>query len=1449
MAASSPDVARLQRVTEAVAAWTRQLIDLGGRNTLLHFRDLKQGTLDLGPGSGADAEAVQKLLGGGTVRLSSIFGGPSLFTPDAGSGITPAQAAKRTRVIRAKAQENFEERGLETLLLGYGMASWENTRGSTTPAAPIVLRALQLNPRGSAAEDFDMACVDDFEVNPALIHRLSVEFGVSVDSNELVELLDPESPEPDLEPVLRALSDAAAEVPGFVISDRVVVGNFSYAKLPMVKDLESSVDLLAAHDLIAAIAGDEDARATLRERQIPVDIGLPDHVPVADEYLVLDADASQNYAINAVLAGADLVIEGPPGTGKSQTIANLISTLVARGSRVLFVAEKRAAIDAVLKRLTSAGLADLVLDLHSGGSNKRKFAQGLAASLDRVGRHPLPDYSSDQRALSRRREALAAFASALHEVRAPWGISVYEAQAELCGIPEISRTELRLERRVLEELSAPEFTEMCASLHELVDLRGFDLEAGDGAWSSTYRAGTVGTEDAAQDLLQLLHRIGRESLPDARRQMELIGVSTGAIAVAETPLRSWGDLLALFDSIEQTLRVCTPAVYGLPLEDLSEALEPAELGGLRRATAVVVDAKYRRARKLVRDVLRDGSLKSSGLLDVCRTAKSQGESWAAMGGTGEPLVPKNLASAHQTYEDLCTGISQLMRSLGRDDLASHTATELDRRLGELLAELPVLFRLPTLHRLKSRLQVAGTERLVGEIQGGRLPADRAVSALRHAWLSSIVEAVSVSDSRIGAFDGAAQAAAVDEYRLLDKKHIAGNPARILRAWAEATTAARDAYPTESQLLERQAHLRRGHLSRRELFRRTPNVVGALKPCWAMSPLLVAQLLPPGQYFDAVIFDEASQVTPSDAVSSLLRARRAVVAGDANQLPPTTFFLAATSEEEFAQEELADEDLLALTANLESIMDVMTALLPRPRGTRTLGWHYRSQDERLIAFSNAHIYDWSLTTFPGTSGPTCISHELVDFREGRPGQESSVDDEAAYVVELILEHARLRPNESLGVISMGIKHADRITELLRRRRLDSPELGEFFEERREEPFFIKNLERVQGDERDAIILTIGYGKTADGRMLYRFGPVNQQGGERRLNVAVTRAKRRTTLVSSFSSGDMDPNKLRSEGARLLRLYLQYAESGGSSLGEAAMAKPVLNPFERDVRDALANAGVPVVPQYGVSGYFIDFAAQHPERPGEMVLAIECDGASYHSIPTARDRDRLRQEHLERLGWTFHRIWSTEWFRSREQEINKAVDAYLQAVLAADDRRRNPEPRPDQDDCSSGVCASDPLLPARERGPRPLVSRGARIGDYSRAELVSMVEWIESDTLLRTEDQLLGELMEELGFKVRGRRIVEGLTEAIRAVRTRRTLVSAQSTPGSSTPPSVTDPATAVEKEGPSVVEELTVGDRVRHSSFGEGVVRAVEARGVVRVFFLDAAEEKKLLVNYAPMHKL
>jgi very-short-patch-repair endonuclease len=1334
------DSGRLGRVRQAASKWIGQLVDLSGRNTLLYYKDLKVGTLDLG---GGEPGAVDVLLSGRTVRLSWLF-------PDS---TALAGAARRTRTIRAKAIELFEERGIQTLYLARGIATWDNQRGVATPAAPVLLQPVALAPRGPAAEDFEVRLAGDPEVNPTLLHLLSTDYQVALDEVDLLDLLEEDSTGmADPGRLFDRLTKEAAAVSGFAINERLVVGTFSYAKLPMVRDLEIFQEALADHDLIAAIAGDEEARQTIRDRMGDIDPTAPDHTPPADEFLALDADASQNYAINAAVAGQDLLIKGPPGTGKSQTIANLITTLAARGQRVLFVAEKRAAIDAVLSRLAKVGLDDLVMDLHRSLVSRRKFAQILAVGLADAGRIPLTSLTQDHARLERRRTALSEHVAALHAQRPPWGVSIYEVQCRLLGLPSAAETPVRLAREVLAELGEDAFERAHDELRDYVARGGFALNPATSPWAE---ASVVSGEQAAL-ALETVDRLAGHTLPLAEQQL--------ATALAAVGLRrpvlltEWQQFRGLLNGVRITLDRLGTEAFQHDLAGLAGALEPATHGSLARVRAYVGSGRYRQARRQLRSLCQVTPPATQLLHAAAQEGAEQQSAWRAVTlDGGGPRVPTDLAAVFGAFEQLKRELGVLRSFLPAFDTTQLTLQQLADWLRALRADQAIVLKLPAVHALRTALERRGLTSLLEDLRTRQLSAEICVAALEHVWLASIYDQVTLADPRIGALDGQLHHQNAEDFRRLDATHIAATPMRVKRACAEQLTRVQDQFPDQSTLVEAQAARQRGHKPIRELFTAAPEVLTALKPCWAMSPLLVSQLLPADRpYFDVVIFDEASQILPADAVPALLRGRRAVVAGDDRQLPPTSFFTAAIAEED---EERQDVDL-AFTSGFESILDTLTPLLRM----RMLRWHYRSRDERLIAFSNLHLYDRALMTFPGITGEVCLEHVLVTQPPGLAGQEDSSSAEVQVVVEEVLEHARTRPGESLGVITMGIKHAKRIAEVLRQAPEADPHFAAFFDETLEEAFFVKNLERVQGDERDAVILSVGYGKTADGRLLYRFGPLLQQGGERRLNVAITRAKQRMTLVSSFAHSDMDPGRSQAKGVHLLTSYLEYAASRGSSLGPAALTTPELNPFEISVRDALTAAGIPLVPQYGASGYRIDFAAQHPTKPDRMVLAIECDGASYHAAPTARDRDRLRQDQLENLGWSFHRIWSTDWFHHQLAEVGKAVEAYQQAVAIADEHDAAPSaPRVmahrvvDEAGMSSPTTALAAGVPAR--GPRPPVPPGLPIDQYTQRDLAAITRWIESDTLLRTEDQVLAEVMLTLGFRRRGSRIVAAIQRAI------------------------------------------------------------------------------------------
>lgn len=345
-----------------------------------------------------------------------------------------------------------------------------------------------------------------------------------------------------------------------------------------------------------------------------------------------------------------------------------------------------------------------------------------------------------------------------------------------------------------------------------------------------------------------------------------------------------------------------------------------------------------------------------------------------------------------------------------------------------------------------------------------------------------------------------------------------------------------------------------------------------------------------------------------------------------------------------------------------------------------------------------------------------------------------------------------------MITMGIKHANRIQAALDRELNGGSEFSEFFDTGRVDRFFIKNLERVLGDERDAIIISVGYGKNRAGSLPLNFGPILSAGGRRRLNVAVTRAKQKITVVSSFVYSDIDSSKVRpGTGLEFLKNYLEYAGSGGLLFTSGELTSEPMNDFELDVFEALSAKGINLIPQLGCSNFRIDFAACHPSSPGKYVLAIECDGASYHSSYTARDRDRLRQQQLEKLGWTFHRIWSTDWFLRRQEEIDRVIQSYERAVTKSDGNGHFGQvgPASSEENQKNAVQQSKML----RRAQKPSIPRRKSIDDYSTTELQSILDWVKSDGKLRTDDELVEEFFAELPFARRGSRIDAAIRDAI------------------------------------------------------------------------------------------
>ena len=459
--------------------------------------------------------------------------------------------------------------------------------------------------------------------------------------------------------------------------------------------------------------------------------------------------------------------------------------------------------------------------------------------------------------------------------------------------------------------------------------------------------------------------------------------------------------------------------------------------------------------------------------------------------------------------------------------------------------------------------------------------------------------------------------------------------------------------SEANILLKEAAKKRRLMPIRTLMQKIPNLLVKLKPCLLMSPISVSQFLPPDNRFDLVLFDEASQLVPEDAIGAIYRGKTIVVAGDNKQLPPTSFFQKNLLDD-IDWDELSDDEVEVFDSILDECLGIG---LP----VKTLRWHYRSRHEELIAFSNHRFYDDTMITFPAAKSQTdSLGVKLVHVPEGIYDRGGKRDNpkEAQEVANLVFEHFKNYPKKTLGVVTFSIAQMEAVEEAIENKLKEQLEFEHFFKEDRLEGFFVKNLENVQGDERDVIFFSVGYGFDQRGQMTMNFGPLNKPGGERRLNVAVTRAREKVVLITSIRSSDIDKD-IQALGVQTLRTYLDYAEHGPEIQLDKSKGAAFDSAIDEDVVAEIKKLGYDIVPEVGCSGYRIDIGVVDPVNPGNFLLGVECDGNTYKSSSSTRDRDRLREKVLRQLGWQIHRIWSPAWVARRDSEIRRLKEILEQS----------------------------------------------------------------------------------------------------------------------------------------------------------------------------------------------
>jgi hypothetical protein len=1280
----------------------------------------------------------------------------------------PAEdVARRLRDLMQDARTAREETGIATLSLALGALAWRDpATPETERLAPLALLPVVLERQG-VSQGFRLRVAGgEVEENLSLRQKLMAEFRVEL----------PPFPEEGFAVGAWAeqLQAAIGAREGWRLEpDALALGLFSFQKFLMWRDLDPAVNPgLLTHPMIRALVGGEALEAP---PPFPADADVDAEIPVERQDHVVEMDGSQALAAEAVRRGGHIVIQGPPGTGKSQTIATLIAQAVLDGRSVLFVAEKLAALEVVERRLGQIGLGRACLELHAEKQSKRAVLDELRATFA-APPAPAPNRAPVLERLGALRGRLNRHAGAMAGEVGATGRPLHAVVGTLAarrgaglGAPDI--------RLPAGEWDAARLATAAAAVAELAAC----AEAGGPA--SIWRGIGLDLQPLAQD--RLLAR-----LPELIRAMAggATALAPAAMVLAEPGPAAAARLLALSAAIavapaHDVAAMADPAWAAdpAPLRILAEAtatqaaaqrdprLKPGALAvpGLAEARATLAEgggffsflsASQRAAKALAAQVVAEGAavlpaLEAAITGQQAAQVLAQGEArgrdafghlwgdapamaalvgWreahgaaaAAALAAGMPVLdaaPIEAALAAWAELGEATALDAI-QAFGAEDppLAAITT-----RLGDWAAAPEALG--PWL-AWRRAVALAGDDLapLVERLADGRLPAAEAITTFEAARDEALLKAAMRAAPELAAFDGPGFDRLLSDFAVADRARI-----ELARREAAAAHAARLAEARNLpgyRLLLGEFEKKRSHLPVRELLLRAGTVVQAAKPVFLMSPLSVAQLLAPphglkpGLTFDLLVMDEASQIEPVDALGAIARSRQVVVVGDDKQMPPTRFFQRMTSETEETPEEVAEDNVAA--REVESILGLANA-----RGVPNvmLRWHYRSRHESLIATSNAEFYGGRLVVLPSPRGRSPALGLSMVRVDGRWQAGAGVNLlEAQAVAEAVLRHAKECPGETLGVAAFSLRQRDAILDAVEAlRRADDSAEG-FFTAHPQEPFFVKNLENVQGDERDAIFISLGYARDADGKLAMRFGPLSAEGGERRLNVLITRAKTRCVVFSALTAEDIDLERAGGAGVAALKTFLRFAESGED---RRATGGDAVAPLARLIAGEITAAGLEPVARIGSAGLFLDVAAR---REGDYVLGVEADAADWSALRGARDRDHGRPAALGRMGWRLHRAWSLAWLQSPESER-----ARLRVALGAAPAEAPPV-----------AATPDPGLAIPYAEAAPEIPAGVAIPDIPFAQLAGILAEI-----IRIEQPVHGDAVLERARLVFGR---EGLS---------------------------------------------------------------------------------------------
>ncbi len=1418
-AESQPDTSEngKTQASDRLEQWKRKLLDLSLRNALLNFRETKRTvpilSSNLSDLENALAEGRKLAIHAMPADWEKSERDPSLFLQRTGddavrelllsefekgrlrAALGETELQRRLIEIYRTARSSLEENGANTLYLSLGNLLWYETHSPSAPErrAPLLLVPIEIQRKSVQAPFTIELRDDDAAFNITLLEMLRSNFGLEISG---LDPLPQDDAGIDVPTVFRLLRQSIKHMPRWDLEERAYIGHYSFTKFLMWRDLVNRTEDLKRNKLVASLIN-------FPHQPLPVSSPIPDEHTLddvykpADTFSPLSADSSQLAAVYAAAEGNTFVLHGPPGTGKSQTITNMIAQALGQGKTVLFVAEKMAALNVVQRRLADNGLGEFCLELHSNKSKKSDVVRQLGDTLHLAQTQEPAEWTREADRFARLRAELNAYVSALHRPRSS-GDSYFTGISQL--IKYRTAPNVKLDRTWAASATPDKLSTWRERVNALAQAGQAVGHPSGHAWSGAeVQEWSADLRDDVQESIEKGKRVIAESLQAVGPVSELFRLPTAPLKTSQwdslreltelvltaphrpAGLVAEGDWEDAQSALELWIRVgrerdqlrselydrFNEKLIQLDLERMTAEYEEAstkwflskmltqrrivkELQAaanpgvkvdagkidqlLSRATQlrgleVELSKSGDRARRLLGGLWADGEADwdavqagwnwASAVRQLAaklagsdlKLRQALRERWAtvfaeASDGFGDGGVYseqlrafRNLASDLESVTNRLTALLNL-NPVSRwvagenDDYLSMLETTLDQwggHLGDL--RLWCVWQ-----KLRAQSITEGLEPIVVAYEVG-LPHDQVVPCFERSYYESWTDVVMGEDEILRNFSRHTHEEKIREFKDLDDR-FRDLTKQVLRARLLARVPQQVGTPSgnsEMGILRREVQKKTRHMPIRTLFNGTPNLLTRLKPCLLMSPISVAQYLdasfPP---FDLVIFDEASQIPTWDAVGAVARGSETIIVGDPKQLPPTSFFDRADSSDD-------DDSDTETIKDLESILDDCLALNIQEH---FLKWHYRSRHEALIAFSNAEYYNNELNTFPSPAIEPAVRLGYVNGVYDR-GSSKTNRIEAGSVVDEVIRRLTdpTQANLSIGIVTFNSAQQRLIEDLLDEACRRHPEIEPYFSTDVLEPVFVKNLENVQGDERDVILFSVGYGPDKTGRVSMNFGPLNRAGGERRLNVAITRARQEVQVFSSLQPDQIDLGRTQQRGVKDLKTFLEYAQQGPIALDRKLTLSSnteAESPFEQDVMDALVARGYDVVPQVGCSGYRIDLAVVDPKRLGRFVLGIECDGAMYHSAKNARDRDKLREGVLRDLGWEIHRIWSTDWWDDQEGEMERLETAIHEAMTKAKDDPPvpamqpsskadvNPEPKIASAPNLSGESKSEPAL---------------------------------------------------------------------------------------------------------------------------------------------------------------